>query len=158
MVAVASKRIAVRVELGKRTTFAAAIDWPGWCRRGTDEASAIEALAEYGPRYRSAIGRKWGFEAPQDPGAFRVVRRSKGDATTDFGAPAIPVPSDGKRLSEEELDRLEGLLLACWKTFDRVASKHASSRLSKGPRGGGRDVKKMVTHVLEADAAYLNRL
>jgi len=39
----------VYLESGSRRTFAGAIDWPGWCRSGRDEASALEALLSYGP-------------------------------------------------------------------------------------------------------------
>ena len=34
----------VSLELGKLWVFAAAVDWPGWCRRGKGEEAAIEAL------------------------------------------------------------------------------------------------------------------
>jgi hypothetical protein len=151
-------KIVVQIELGKHRVFAAALEWPGWCRRGNDEASALEALLTYGPRYASAIGRKWGFDAPVATGAFRVVDRVEGNATTDFGAPGIPAPSDARPLAEEELKRLQGLLRACWKAFDRSAKTHATSALTKGPRGGGRDVDGIVAHVLGADAAYLSGL
>ena len=50
MMAQASDNIDVYLELGKKRTFAGAIGWPGWCRIGRDEGSALQALADYGPR------------------------------------------------------------------------------------------------------------
>ena len=46
-----SNQIDVYLEIGKKRTFAGVIDWPGWCRSGRDEGSALQALLEYGPRY-----------------------------------------------------------------------------------------------------------
>jgi len=43
--------IPVYVESSRTRTFACAYDWPGWCRSGKDEASALAALAAYAPRY-----------------------------------------------------------------------------------------------------------
>ena len=40
----ASHTLAVGVERGAKKTFVWAIDWPGLCRSGKDEALAIEAL------------------------------------------------------------------------------------------------------------------
>ncbi len=34
----------VYLEVGPRRIFAGAIDWPGWCRSGRDEETALEAL------------------------------------------------------------------------------------------------------------------
>jgi len=37
----------VYLETGQKRVFAAAVDWPGWCRSGRDEASALQALCDY---------------------------------------------------------------------------------------------------------------
>jgi hypothetical protein len=58
----ASAKIKVYLEVGKRRTIAAALDWPGWCRVGQDEAGALQALLEYGPRYAQVLrGTRLGF-------------------------------------------------------------------------------------------------
>ena len=78
------------LEVGARRVFAGALDWPGWCRSGRDEESAVGALVEYAPRYARGVKRAaGGFTAPKDPSALRVMERLKGNATTDFGAPGI---------------------------------------------------------------------
>jgi hypothetical protein len=151
--------IPVYLEVGRKRVFAAALDWPGWCRSGRDEESSIEALAAYGPRYRRAVSAaRPGFEAPKDSSAFEIVERLAGDATTDFGAPGVPPPDDGRPLGDGELDRLQALLKASWRKFDRTARAARGARLRKGPRGGGRELDAIVWHVLEADRAYLSRL
>jgi len=48
-------KIDVYLEIGKKRTFAGAIDWPGWCRSGRDEPSALQALFDYGPRYAHVL-------------------------------------------------------------------------------------------------------
>ena len=44
------------------------------------------------------------------------------------------------------------------KSFDRAAEAAAGIELSKGPRGGGRDVPKMIEHVSGAEELYLSGL
>jgi hypothetical protein len=39
-----SAEIPTYLEIGAKRTFAGALDWPGWCRAGRDEAAALEAL------------------------------------------------------------------------------------------------------------------
>ncbi|HXF73498.1 MAG TPA: hypothetical protein VNO79_12935 [Actinomycetota bacterium] len=147
------------LEVGRRRTFAGALGWPGWCRSGRDEASALAALLAYGERYRDALGpAARGLRVPRDPAGFEVVERLPGDATTDFGAPAkAPLADDGP-VDASELRRLERILLACWAAFDRAASAARGSELRRGPRGGGRDLDAIVRHVLSADRAYLTSL
>jgi hypothetical protein len=144
----------VYVEKGKRRVFAAAVDWPGWCRSGKDEHAALEALEAYAPRYARAIGRT----ARSLSGPMKVVERLRGDATTDFGAPGTPPKADARALGDAELRKLVKILEACWHAFDAAAKAAAGVELTKGPRGGGRDVGKMIAHVLEAERAYASRL
>jgi hypothetical protein len=44
-----SNKIDVYLEAGQKRTFAGALAWPGWCRNGRDETSALQALFDYGP-------------------------------------------------------------------------------------------------------------
>ena len=53
---------------------------------------------------------------------------------------------------------MQTLLEACWKAFDAAVKAAAGKELQKGPRGGGRDLDKIVQHVMEADAGYLYRI
>src|SRR5512134_1582369 len=101
-----SRQITVYLEIGKKRVFAGAIDWPGWCRSGRDEASALQALFEAGPRYARVLrSARLGFQAGTDVSAFAIVERIKGNATTDFGAPdAVPF-ADTKPMDEAELKR-----------------------------------------------------
>lgn len=154
-----SSAVPVYLEVGTKRVFAAALDWPGWCRSGPDEDHALRTLLDYAPRYAKALSKAaHSFAAPADPKGFRVVERLTGDATTDFGAPGAVPEADGKALSEAELDRLLPVLSACWEAFDATARGATSKTLRPGPRGGGRDVKRMQAHVLDADAAYVGQL
>ncbi len=58
-----SSQLDVFIESGRRRTFASALDWPGWARRGTTEELAVQALADYLPRYL-VIVRLAGLPAP----------------------------------------------------------------------------------------------
>jgi uncharacterized damage-inducible protein DinB len=66
--------------------------------------------------------------------------------------------ADKESLDRVELERLEKILLACWEAFDNAVKRASGRELRKGPRGGGRDLEKIIDHVLEADRAYLRRL
>jgi hypothetical protein len=150
------RAVAAYLEVGSRRVFAGALDWPGWCRSGRDENAALRALVAYGLRYAAAIGPlARGFMAPTDTSALDVIERLDGNATTDFGAPAMAPAADERLLDSSELERQQGLLRACWAAFDTAAEAGSSVVLRKGPRGGGRDVRRIVSHVLEADRAYL---
>jgi hypothetical protein len=155
----ATNSIEVYLEIGKKRTFAGAIDWPGWCRAGRDEQSALQALFDYGPRYARVL-RSSGleFEAPAELSAFHIVERLEGNATTDFGAPDMATSSDTEPVSGEDLQRFRALLQACWRAFDEAAQEAAGKELRKGPRGGGRDLERMIQHVLGADSGYLSSL
>ena len=152
-------KIEVYLELGSKRTIAGAIDWPGWCRIGRDEASALQALVDYAPRYARVVrAASLGFHAPTDTAAFTVIERLKGNMTTDFGAPAIAPAGDARPVTPAELVRLQKLLKASWRAFDTAVSAAKGKELAKGPRGGGRDLDKIVAHVLGADEAYLGQL
>ena len=147
--------IPIYLEVGSKRVFASALDWPGWTRAGKDEKLAIEALLAYLPRY-AIVPKTARIELPTEA-AFEVVERVKGNATTDFGAPAIPASSDAKALSAAEAERICALLDASWKVFDRVVAK-APADLRKGPRGGGRDRDKIADHIIDAESAYTPKL
>src|SRR5688500_12747414 len=108
----------VYLEIGKKRTFAAAVDWPGWCRAGRDEEAALQALVDYGPRYATVAGRGTGFEAPTDASELRVTERVAGNATTDFGAPGVIPEADRRPVDARELARLESVFDRCWAAFD----------------------------------------
>jgi hypothetical protein len=147
------------LEIGSKRVFAGAIDWPGWCRSARDENGAFGALATYGRRYASALrGTRLGFDAPGKHIGFHVVERLKGDATTDFGAPSIAPAGDARPLTGADLDRQVRILRACWRALDRAVEGAEGVELTKGPRGGGRDLDAIVGHVVGAEASYGRRI
>jgi hypothetical protein len=97
-----------------------------------------------------------GFRAPGDISAFVVKERLKGDATTDFGAPAIAPSYDARPVGNAELRRLHKILRGCWRAFDQTTEMATGRSLRKGPRGGGRDLERIFEHVLGADEGYLS--
>jgi hypothetical protein len=151
--------IPVYLETGAKRVFAGGVDWPGWCRSGRDEASALQALADYAPRFTQVLATQdIPFHAKVDVSTLSVVERLVGTATTDFGAPDIPTSSDAQPLEPNDLEHCERLLRACWISFDRGVKAAEGKELRKGPRGGGRELEKIVQHVMGVDAAYLRRL
>ena len=151
--------IEVYLEIGQTRTIAAAIDWPGWCRGGRDEAAALQALYDYGPRYARVLEKTpLRFRAPSEVSALVVVERLTGNATTNFGVPGLSLPRDTHPVDPAEQKRLQVVLQACWQAFDSAVQAAAGQTLSKGPRGGGRDLTKIVQHVRDADAGYLSSL
>ena len=147
----------VYLEVGAKRTFAGALDWPGWCRQGPNEADALAALLAYGPKYATVLeGTRLGFVAPEDLAQLIVVERLPGTATTDFGAPGVPPTVDHDRSCDAAgLQRFEKILHAGWRAFDAAIASARGKTLATGPRGGGRSLDAIVAHVLEADASYL---
>jgi DinB superfamily len=153
------KTVRTYLEAGRKRVFAGALDWPGWCRAARDEEGALAALADYGARYRDAVAAAApNFGIPGDASALKVVERLKGNATTDFGAPAIAPKADSEPLAGAELERQVALLRACWAALDAAARDAAGAVLRKGPRGGGRELRAIVAHVTDAERAYLSKL
>jgi hypothetical protein len=141
----------VYFEVGKNSVFAAAIDWPGWCRRAKTKDLALEALLEYQDRYAAIVTSTF------KPGKLDVVGDVPGNATTDFGAPGVSSPWDAEPLSAHALTKQVSVLVDCWDYFDSVV-KNAMPTLAKGPRGGGRDRDAIVDHVREAERHYCSKL
>lgn len=152
-----ANNVDVYLEIGQNRTFAGVIDWPGWCRGGRSEETALRALLEYGPRYARVV-RPAGleFRAPADESTFTVVERLKGNATTDFGAPAMAPSRDADRLEPNEISLFEKILKACWQTLDVNIKAAGGKMLRAGPRGGGRQLESIMEHLLGSDAGYLS--
>ncbi len=151
--------VEVAIESVKQRSFAIAYAWPGWSRAGRDEASALQTLVEYGSRYAAVLqSTSYAFNPPKDMEAYKVLERLQGNSTTAFGAPAMPIRGDDKPVSKVEWDRFYVLLQASWDTFDRALSAAKGKELRKGPRGGGRNLEKMLEHVIMADESYLAKL
>ena len=147
----------VYLESGSKRVFACAADWPGWCRAGKDEATALSALGAYASRY-AAVAKKARVAFDRGlAGALRVVERLPGSATTDFGAPDARAARDTRPLAAPEATRLAALVNGAWAIFDQVVAT-APAELRKGPRGGGRDRDKIADHVLAAEGAYVRKL
>lgn len=142
----------VYVEEGSKLVFASAIEWPGYARSAKNERDAVARLVEYGPRYAKVV------RAFKPSGRIDVVQRMAGGSGTDFGVISIPPDADDATMTPKELERQTAILRSSWKAFDAAVKKHAGATLAKGPRGGGRDMQKIVGHVNEADAAYVREI
>lgn len=154
-----SKKHDIYLEIGEKKAFAGSVAWPGWCRSGRDKESAMQALIDTGPRYAQIVNPAGlDFEAPEQISDFNILERLDGNRTTDFGAPDIPLAKDKDPINADELERFKTLLKACWATFDKAVKKAEGKELRKGPRGGGRDLEKIIEHVIGADEAYLKRI
>lgn len=149
----------VYLEVGTRRAFACAVEWPGWCRSGPDEAAALQSLLQYGPRYAAIVrSARLRFRAPREVDRFRVVERLAGNATTDFGALGVIPECDRADLTLAESARLEKIIRAGWRALDGAREHAAGKALRKGPRGGGRSLQAISRHVVDADLGHLGAL
>ena len=149
----------VVLEVAPKKAFASALDWPGWSRGAKTPDDALLALLDYAARYASVAKRaKVAFSPPATPRGVDVVERLKGGGGTEFGVPSVAATAETEALKGRDLRRLVSLLEAAWATFDAAAAKAEGVSLRLGPRGGGRQVPKIVEHVREAEAAYLHQL
>lgn len=145
--------IRVLVETTARKVFVSALDWPGWSRGGRTEAAAVDALLAAAPRY-ARVADAAGSPLATDDLAIVIAGRVNGNASTEFGVPAIVAAADREPVDSADGERLAALLEASWAELDRVAAAAPEELLRKGPRGGGRDRSKVVAHVIDAEAAY----
>jgi hypothetical protein len=153
------QKLPVYVEVATKRVFAGALDWPGWCRAGRDEASALQALFDYGLRYARVMrAAKIDFSPPAEIAVFSIAERLAGNTTTDFGSPDASPRGDENPVDEAQLKLFHSMLQACWKVFDETAKKAAGKELRKGPRGGGRDLDAISRHVLQGEGLYLSNL
>jgi hypothetical protein len=151
--------IRVVLEVMPKRSFASAIDWPGWSRGGRSEDEALETLLAYAPRYAAVARRaKVAFRPPATARGLDVVEKLSGDGGTEFGVPGKPAASEDEPVSAADLRRMLAVLQASWSVFDAAAKKAVGVELSKGPRGGGRELPKIIEHVREAEVAYLGQL
>ncbi|MEU6716627.1 hypothetical protein ABZ897_34620 [Nonomuraea sp. NPDC046802] len=144
----------IYLETGTKKVFACSIEWPGWCRIARSEEEAVDRLMEYTPRYRVVASRA-GLEF--EPGEPAVVARVPGSDVTDFGVPCAVPDLDREPLTSREAERGVALLRAAWALFDEVAAA-SPEELRKGPRGGGRDLSRVVDHVVEAERAFARKV
>jgi len=151
--------IRVVLEVAPKKSFASALDWPGWSRGAKTPDEALEALVAYAPRYASMARRaRVPFDLPAGTDDLEVVERLKGGGGTEFGVPGAPARAESEALRATDTARLVSLLKAAWATFDASAKAAVGVELTKGPRGGGRDLDKVIGHVREAEVAYLGQL
>ena len=157
-----SHRIPVCLEVASKTTFASALEWPGWCRGGGGEGAALEALASYAERY-APVAAQAGLSFPLRV-AFDVVERVPGGPATAFAAPEcrrpfpqITAEADRANVTPAASRRVVGLVTAVWAIFDKVAAA-SPAELRKGPRGGGRNRDEIIDHVIRAETTYARKL
>jgi hypothetical protein len=150
--------ILVAIEATPKKAFATALDWPGWSRSGKSPDLAREALAAAAGRYVS-VASTAGEDFPSNVRAsdLVVIEEAPGGSGTDFGVPSRITDADRRPTSTSDAERLRRLVKAAWATFDRVAAS-APAELRKGPRGGGRDRDKIVSHVVESDDYYAREI
>jgi hypothetical protein len=136
---------------GKKSV-AFSLDWPGWSRGAKTPELALETLESYRERYRpiaDLAGMADEFEAA---GPLDVVEDKVGTPSTDFWAISFaPSAAEQEPMDEAQLERGIALLRACWAFFDGVAAR-VSAEMRKGPRGGGRDRDRIISHAVRVES------
>ena len=136
---------------GKKAV-AFAVDWPGWSRGAKTPDLALATLESYRERYRAialAAGMADEFDAA---GPLEVIEDRVGTGSTDFwGISFSPSGSEQGPMGDAEIDRKIDLLRACWAFFDGVAAR-VSAEMRKGPRGGGRDRDRIISHTIRVES------
>jgi hypothetical protein len=151
--------VKVLLEVAPKRAFASALDWPGWSRAGRTEDDALQALVAYGSRYAPVAKRaKLALAPPATSRGLTVVERVQGGTGTEFGIPAVPARDEDAAVSPRQLERQLSLLRAAWATFDAIVERKRGTTLHLGPRGGGRQVPKIVEHVGDAERSYLAQI
>ena len=131
-----------------KKAVAIAIDWPGWNRGAKTPEEALELLEAYRQRY-VPIARLAGLEDEfAAAGPLEIVEDHVGTGSTDFwGISFVASSFEEGPMPDAELDRKLALLQAAWTFFEQVGAR-VSAEMEKGPRGGGRDRDRIISHVL----------
>src|SRR6476660_9877534 len=135
-----------------KRSVAFALDWPGWNRGAKSAELALETLESYRGRYRpiadlAGMGREFDTAGP-----LEIVEDRVGPGSVDFwGISFSPSSTEHGPMGEAEFDRAITLLRAAWAFFDSVAAR-VSPEMRKGPRGGGRDRDRIISHVIRQES------
>ena len=142
----------VYFEKGKHSVFAAAIDWPGWCRHAKTEDVGTRGIARLpGSLRRRAVS----------------ALQARDSSSSSVRSPATPPRISARRpwthrgTPRRSRHVISNAKSRCWKTAGRTStasSTTAPATLTKGPRGGGRDRDGVVAHTREAERHYCSKL
>jgi hypothetical protein len=114
-------------------------------------------LLDYGPRYAAVVrSARLGFTAPTRLDELHVVEQLAGNATTDFGALGVIPSCDRAGATATDFRRFDKIIRAGWRALDAARQGATDKVLSKGPRGGGRELDAIVTHVVDGDVGHLS--
>ena len=139
---------------GKRAV-AFSLDWPGWSRGAKTPEVALETLESYRDRYRPIADLAGMLPEFDAAGPLEIVEDRVGPGSTDFyGISFAASSTEHGPMSEAEFDRAITLLRAAWAYFDGVAAR-VSPEMRKGPRGGGRDRDRIISHVIRWESESL---
>jgi len=136
---------------GKRSV-AFALDWPGWSRGAKTTEVALDVLESYRLRYRPIAELAALADAFDAAGPLEVVEDQVGTGGTDFwGISYTPSSSERDPMDDAKFERALSLLQASWAFFDGVAAR-VSTVMRKGPRGGGRDRDRIISHTIRVES------
>lgn len=156
----ARKKLRVTLEVGPKAKKVAAVapDWPGLERGAKTPEAALEILDSYRSRYAEVASLAGSGSKFAALGDLEVVEEYQGTGSTDFWGISFAFSSlDGVPISGAELARQLALMQACWRYFDDVRHR-VSAEMKKGPRGGGRDRDRIVTHVLGVEQDWAKKI
>jgi hypothetical protein len=135
-----------------KRSVAFSIDWPGWSRGAKTAEIALETLESYRDRYRPVAKLAGMSREFEEAGPLEIVEDRVGTGSTDFwGISFSPSSAEQGPLNDAEFDRGIKLLRAAWAFFDSVAVR-VSPEMRKGPRGGGRDRDRIISHVIRQES------
>jgi hypothetical protein len=129
-----------------------AVDWPGWSRGAKTVDGALETFAAYRERYRPIAERAGLARDFDDAGPIEVIEDRVGPGSVDFWGISFSASSlEQEPMDAAELERKLTVLQACWAYFDDVAAR-VSPEMRKGPRGGGRDRDRIISHTVRVES------
>jgi hypothetical protein len=89
---------------------------------------------------------------------LKVLERLKGGAGTNEGWPQAYPLADAAGMTEADINRAGDILRACWRKLDETVKAAHGGALRKDSDGRGRDLEKMLKHVLQGHRLYLSEL
>jgi len=154
-----SDTLRVLLEIGTkgRRVVAAATEWPGLDRWGTNEEIALAKVETYLPRYAGVAERAGLADAFARQRTVDVIERYRGSSSTDFwGIAHVTSETEREVLSEADLERRLVVLQGCWVYFDGVVAR-VSDELRPSGRGGGRARGQIIRHTYGTEPNQFSR-
>jgi len=149
----------VYIEKGRKSVYAASIDWPGWVAQGDSDTASLQNLYNIAERYAKVMhAAQIDYSMPISRTDLEVIEILEGGYATDLGGPRATPHFDLSPMSEKEFSAYQELMMAIWRAFDTAVLSSDGKQLNPPIKGGLIDTYAVIDHLIQNDQSDLERL